>query len=163
MKMPRLWALVLLAVGSCTSTQSAPAEPGWKTLSPQGCFTVTIPEEMIELPLKPIDSVVGCYGSASLTMRFDFGWYSAPIPEWEGLKRGDYVEEGTRIDGHPATLVFGTLGEGKDRVHIAGVHFPELSKSEDGVTKLTLGLSSPQPIAPSLARRILTSIRFSVK
>jgi hypothetical protein len=150
-------AVGLLWIGACSATESAPA--GWKTLSPISAFQVTVPSDLIEVPVKGIDSFVGRYKSSTLELEFDFGWYSSTLGEWKNPGVGDYSEEQTVIAGRRAKLVFSRAERDNVWAYVAGVHFPEIARDEDGVTSLTV----TQPIDPSVARRILTSIRFPVK
>lgn len=154
-------AVGLLWIGACSATESAPA--GWKTLSPQGLFKVAVPEDLSEVPVKAIDSFVGSYRSSTLTLHYDYGWYSSTLSEWKNPQEGGYSEEETVIAARPAKLVFSRDGEENARVYVAGVHFPEIGRTEGGVTSLTVTLESVQPIASDLARRIFMSIRVPAK
>ncbi|HUR39073.1 MAG TPA: hypothetical protein VM222_06245 [Planctomycetota bacterium] len=155
--------LAFLAIASCAQTESAPASPGWKTLTPISAFRVTVPSDLIEIPVKAIDSFVNHYKSSTLELDFDFGWYSSTLSEWKDPKVGEYSEELTVISGRQAKLVFSRVEQDNVWIYVAGVHFPEVARDEGQVTGLTVTLESVQPIDPFLARRIFTSIRFPVK
>ena len=156
-------ALGLLWLSACAGKEADPPPPGWKTLSPKGLFRVTVPEDLREVPVKAIDSFVGGYRSSTLTLDYDYGWYASTLSEWKNPQEGGYSEEETVIAGRPAKLVFSRAGEENARVYVAGVHFPEIGRTEGGVTSLTVTLDSVQPIATDLAKRIFMSIRIPAK
>jgi hypothetical protein len=141
-------ALLLLLPSLLTSCAAEPVLAGMKRVDAVS-FSVLMPESMIEVEVRPIDSYVREFKDGSLELNFDWGLYSDPL-EYENSTRSEWTE----IDGRRARRVEWTQDEG--RQCLSAVHFPEPAPD----VKLTLYLIAATPVDRELADRIFQSIRF---
>ena len=140
-----LWAASLLA--SCATE---PAPPGMKWVDVE-VFSLLMPESMVEVQVRPIDSYVREFNNGSLELSFDWGMYSDPLDEYRGTR-----SEWTEIDGRRARLVEWTQDDG--RRCLSAVHFPHPAANPE--VTLSVFLSAATPVDRELADRIFRSIRF---
>jgi hypothetical protein len=92
----------------------------WQSIEAEKAFTFKAPPDLQPEQVQGIDSFIGRYVSQSMTVSFDYGWYSDPMDR-EGFDRSS-----TTIDGRRAYIV--------RKSDVMGVHFPEVQ----GDTKLTM-------------------------
>jgi hypothetical protein len=137
----------VLLVASC-ATEPVPA--GMKRLQTPS-FSLLMPESMVEVEIRPIDSYVREFKNDALILSLDYGMYSDPL-DYANARRSEW----TVIDGRRARLVEFEQ-EVKDRRSCSAVHFPQL----DPERSLTVYLCGASPVDRTLADQIFRSIRFT--
>ncbi len=92
--------------GAGASSAPLPVVPaGWQRLTNRA-FSFSAPPDVVETPVRGVDSYVGQYDNPSLRITFDYGSYSSDsLGGHRGAPaRGAFTVERTAIDGQPAIL-----------------------------------------------------------
>lgn len=145
----------LLIPGLLLAACAAPEHAGWKRVDVEA-FSLLLPDGVVEVPVKPIDSYVRHFRIGAIELGFDYGQWSDPLDDPKPRRL-----EWTVIDGRRAKIVYMDPKE-ETKTYCAAVHVPEVRKADEPV-KLTVYLSSPEPIDPDLAERIFRSLRFAAR
>ena len=104
----------------CTTSTSHAVPENWQRIEAGKAFTFHAPPDLKPVEVQGIDSFVGQYESPTLTLSFDYGWYSDPMDSEE------YVRSPTEIDGRQAFIA--------RKENVMGVYFPEV----EGNNKLNM-------------------------
>ncbi len=143
------------------STHGAATESadGWRRIDARK-FSFLLPDDVKEVPVQGIDSLVGQYAGAEMAVSFDYGWYSNSLPRSDD-KQG-FTSEETEIGGKAVRIVtFMRPDDSDDFSHVVGVHFPTVStKGPHRKKKLTLLVRYSKAAERPTALRIVRSIQF---
>jgi hypothetical protein len=149
---PTIVTLAGLILTSCAGPESAELEGGWRRKD-LGPFSLAMPGDLKEVPVKPIDSYVGEFRGPATRLSFDFGQWSDPLTDNEGV----VSRESILIGGRAARLVFSKRVSEPPYLFCAAVHFP--ARKKEGAL-LTVCFESKESASAETARRIFESIRF---
>lgn len=130
------------------------APPDWQKIDAGGRFTFLAPADLQSKPVQGIDSFVGEYRSHSLTLGFDFGWYSNSLDDEQ---KAGFRQRWVTVSGRDAKLVVYT-NPASPRPYVAAIHFPDLG---DGLTRLTVSAAGQTPADQQDAIRIFSSLQMT--
>src|SRR6266446_1966001 len=124
----RIW--IQLAIGvllagqwGCTPPSSISPPAGWVQVDARK-FVFFVPPDVKSVPTMGIDSFVGQYKGDSISLDFDYGFYSDGLQDAEG--GFNYVSHLERIDGKKARMAsFDFPNTGHPFDYAIGVHFPK--------------------------------------
>lgn len=142
-----------------------PAAVGWSRQDEE-TFSFELPDDAKDQKMQGIDSQVGRFQSDSLTVDYDYGWYSSDHGDEDAP---EYRDAWMRIDGRLAHVSYwrspGASGDEDEPTKAyefqGGAYFPKVHESEDDsgqTTKLSLYVYSHD--GWEAAERIVKSIRF---
>lgn len=163
-----LAAITLLLCGCASGSPPGPQD-GWKTVDLRA-FSISLPSDVVYIPVQGIDSYCGSFRSETLRLHFDYGWYSNSLDKEEMSPSAillDHQEDWTLIDGHRAKMVHakGLSRKTSEPYYFSAVYFPEVdapssqSKGES-VDRLNFSIASDRPMDQEFAEKILRSICF---
>lgn len=143
-----------LGCGSNDDLTTPRLDGTWARTRVGDLFSFTLPPYAEEAPVRPYDSIIGEYRSASMVIAFDYGWYS---PSLHGLP--DALVEETTIDGRACRIVWWTRDTLSDGLPLnVGVHFPDVG---DGENRLTFWARCADVRARVDGERAIRSIDFA--
>jgi hypothetical protein len=119
-----------------------------------GPFTLLLPQDMRGGPVPGIDSYVGEYKSASITLSFDYGMYSGDLSDWP--KTG--IVQQVTINGRPAKL--GTKPSGVTDFPFEIVGYFPASKATQLPNALRLSAECKTSEDVATARKIIESVQL---
>lgn len=125
-------------------------------------FSIALPEDMKEIPVQGIDSVVFSFESPTLKLLIDYGAYSDPLKFYPDGAVNVQIREDV-IDGKTAKLVTYQLAQngensGSKFPYFAGAYFADLGRGSR--FKLGLYANAKTPEAQASAMEIFDSIRL---
>ncbi len=146
------------AFGGLLLVSCSGLESGWSRvdLTP---FSMAMPDELKEVPVKPIDSYVRHFESPTMTLGFDWGQWSDPLTSSDGP---ELSREAVTVAGRKAVVVVSRSKESPSRIE-AAIHFPNPSNSpkpESDDAKLTIYMELKDESSVPTARKIFDSVRF---
>jgi hypothetical protein len=142
-----------LLLFSCATT-----EAGWTRVDLVP-FTMVMPDDLKEVPVKPIDSYVRHFECPTMTLGFDWGQWSDPLTSSDGP---EISREAVMVGGRNAVVVVSRSKESPSRIE-AAIHFPNPSNSpkpESDDAKLTIYMELNSESSIPIARKIFNSVRF---
>lgn len=124
-----------------------------------GAFWMQAPPTWTYSKGQGIDSAVGRFDSAGVSMDFDFGMYSDPLRIPAGAT--DVKEHALKVDGLPARQVSYIMhAAATTPVHYLGLHVPQVRTTSMGKQKLTLLAQSAEALPLKKAAAVMATIRF---
>ena len=149
--MLRTLPLTVLLLASCAVPSS-----GWHRTD-LGPFSLELPDDTHQVPVRAIDSYVGEFANATMKVSFDYGAWSDPLTSNYGtVITRDSLTIGTRA----ALIVAWRRPAEKSSAILAGVHFPGREADD---AKLTVYAEFEEEASIGTARKIFESIRFRNK
>lgn len=132
---------------------AVPAE--WARHAQGGKFSFRTPAEIKEEKVQGIDSLVGQWRGAGVSIGSDYGWYSDPM-----TNRGQpkYIRTDVVVDGKEAYVVTFERPESKEFPFTVGIHFPNVTG--DKKIRLTIYIQCKDAAAMELARKIVHTVKF---
>jgi hypothetical protein len=146
------------ALGSLLLISCASTEPGWRRVDLEP-FSMAMPDDLQEVPVKNIDSYVRHFKSPTLTLGFDWGQWSDPLTKSDGP---ELSREAVTVGGRKAVLVISRSVETPSHVE-AAIHFPNPGNRpnpESDDAKLTIYMELNEESSIPTARKIFDSVRF---
>ncbi len=146
--------------GSVSGQESCSSPVDWQRMD-EGDFSVEIPTLLRRVALRGVDSQVGAFGSQSMRVAYDYGFYLL----WLGddLQRSGPHQRAALIGGHNAIIVSSSrdLGGLAEYRHVEAVQF-ELPPAQHSTRKrfLTVTVRFNESCEASRAQRIVESILF---
>ena len=146
--------LLLLAAPLLAQTQTAPARPegipkDWKLFTAGTAFSFWGPADLKEEKVQGVDSFVGKYTSPTMTITFDYGWYSGLSDDPK------YKREAITLDGRDAVLA---QWDGGVILYVPKVTVTEGLPSKP-LNKLAMSITCAKDAAPQ-AILLLRNIKF---
>lgn len=141
---------------------------GWQTFE-TAAFTFEAPGAVVDREAQGIDSLVGEYEGAGLTIRFDFGWYSTDFADLAEHSTSEDVV----IDGFPARLIDADIEgvdgyDSFDAAFMTALHVPDVELTEESEitqagssTSLAMDVVFDDASLAPTAECILRSVDFS--
>lgn len=140
---------------------TSPCKPDspWQYID-AGEFAFTLPCDMVQTPVQGIDSIVAQYDSPTLSLIYDYGWYSSSLREFKG--EPELREESLTIGGLPARIITVRSPDAtNERPFIAAVAFASVGPAISGKkTRLTMQAHGKTAADQETAKRIFRSIQF---
>jgi hypothetical protein len=134
------------------ATQPTTVPASWRIIKAGDAFTFAAPPEVKSKEVNGIDSFVGEYHGAGLSIEFDYGWYSNDLKEL--AKRDGATSRNVTIDGRTAKVVLFD--------HQVGVYFARVSDYKQNTNKLQLTVDFQAPTTQADALALVRSIHFAV-
>jgi len=147
------------AFGGLLLISCAGTDPGWQRVDLEP-FSLAMPEDLKQVPVKNIDSYVGRFVGLTMTLGFDWGQWSDPLTKSDG---SEITREEVQVAGRKAVVVVSRCPPDSQYRFNAAIHFPNPSNSpkpESDDAKLTIYMEMNEESSVPTARRIFDSVRF---
>lgn len=139
----------------CMPSTSVNPPAGWTKVD-TGKFVFYVPSDIKTVPVRGIDSFVGQYKGNTISLSFDYGFYSSRLEDAEG--GSGYTAHWERIGGKKARIAsFYFPNTGNPFDYAIGVHFPEAAGKD---VRLTVFATCKSTNEYETARMIFRTIKF---